>query len=68
MVFQQEVMVNLQIKPVWESHTASAENSLDLLSSNSLILGLVADNSWFELQYNFEYVTIILKLFKKRVK
>ena len=25
--------------------TVSAENSLDLISSNSLILGLVADNS-----------------------
>ena len=44
MVFQQEVMVNLQSLPVCESNTASAENSVDLICSNSLILDLVADN------------------------
>ena len=42
MVFQQETMVNLQSLPVCKSHTASAENSVDLISSNSLILDLVA--------------------------
>ena len=36
--------------------TVSAENSLDLISSNSLILGLVADNSWVEIKYQFENV------------
>ena len=45
MVFQQEAMVNLQSIPVCKSHIASAENSLDLISTNSLILDLVADNS-----------------------
>ena len=37
-------------------NTVSAENSLDLISSNSLILGLVADNSWVEIKYQFENV------------
>ena len=45
MVFQQEAMVNLQSIRVCESHTASAENTLDLISSNLLIRDLVADNN-----------------------
>ena len=45
MVFQQEAMMNLQSIPVCKSHTAPGENSLDLTSSNLLILDLVIDNS-----------------------
>ena len=45
MVFKQEVMVNLQIIQICKSYTASAENYQDLISSNSLIYDLVADNS-----------------------
>ena len=54
MALQQEAIVNLQNKPVCKSHTASAENSLNLISSNSLILDLVADNSRIEILYQFE--------------
>ena len=48
MIFQQEVMVNLQIILLCKSHTATAENSLELISFYSLILDLVN----VELKYN----------------
>ena len=45
MVFQQEAAINLQSIPPCKSHTTSGENLLDLISSDSLIFALVADNS-----------------------
>ena len=45
MIFQQEAMVNLQSIPVCKTHPASAENTVDLISSNSIILKLVAVES-----------------------
>ena len=49
MVFQQEAMVNLQSTLVCKSRTASAENFFDLFFSTSLMLDLVAVDSWIEL-------------------
>ena len=51
MVFQQEAMVNLQSIPVCKSYTASTENPLWFH-----IVDLIADNSWIEIKYQFEYV------------
>ena len=45
MIFQQELVANMQKIPACKSHTASTENSLNLIPSNSLILDLVTDNS-----------------------
>ena len=63
MVFQQETMVNPQSIPVCKSHTLSPENSLYLISSNSLIPDLVAVES----KYNSNFKMYNIKLIKNLV-
>ena len=50
-------------------HTASTENSLNLIPSNSLMLDLVTDNSWIKIPIKIPIQKcIISKLFKEFLK
>ena len=59
MILQQEAMVNIQSIPVCKSHTESAENFLDLISSNSLILDLVVVESKYNTNSKMYNIKVI---------